>query len=951
MVGLASNAVRTMIFAILCSAPLVYGQSQTGNSLAPLNPQEFDAVIKEIQAMVKTNEESAEAFAVHEATPERIDRLYRMPEFLKQPNVIRENGLIFAGQGTLLTFTKPSDVIDKISAWFPQEVAVTKAEGQGRFFGHISLFGPYPSWKEEQTAFLMLWECMPQNAWLNPAQNPFLLRPNQGGFSAIADWSSGQFDFSKCVHERSGYQTSRTEEIADTHKKIALDLGNKAAPVLQRKFAQFLSANRCQGTGPDDCVLLLSFWSSLAPADMGLAKRLQDLEADVSSSAPLPTLTNDDTYARGKPGYENVLRLATFLRLKQSSLANAPTAWPAQAQQTLIQQMTNLLRYDKDLGFNLAETPQAQSAVLTELEKLLKDSSCSVINSLLAGKPDLRATFALQHLQDPKPNCFVEPDWGWLNKGESDEAREMRSRYLGLLGHQESGAVHELLLEFLTNNGKACFDKAGAPSQDWLKEVCNHWVSEPQTSLFKLQHSHLTLDKANQFQAASLQMPPQVPLDMDAWLSKLVEGMDDKAQQKMQALIAELHRLNGSVNNANATWWKHPQHNKSLVYLQLSINTQSLSPKWPHDGWRFFPYEGSRLLLVFDSQSFQIVGVPERIHGSDIVHVSDLDADGNLEVWLADAFQFYQCHGDDADLERDLNCTAKTAELGEIWGSSLSHFAYTPKAGKKPGIAKSKSGNAALIAFTGPETTQHGGACNIRLINPVLSKKLAIDYGGGELNGERGDIINLVCKAHPVKPEQTIVALFYDLHDKQGEPEAEQKGFALAVIDLKQNKVISLYQDKIEEDASIRVFDAGLVIDTARYNLAPGVRAFGVRMGIGYSPRCAEGGENDYLSLFIEDNNSLRLVLKNLPMSSWQVSGGNYSCGYGDADYSTDTVERTLELADTTTNGWRDLQVVEHHQIEHISATAEEVPANLKKKKQLGVKLRMNGQLYSGQLQ
>jgi len=194
------------------------------------------------------------------------------------------------------------------------------------------------------------------------------------------------------------------------------------------------------------------------------------------------------------------------------------------------------------------------------------------------------------------------------------------------------------------------------------------------------------------------------------------------------------------------------------------------------------------------------------------------------------------------------------------------------------------------------------------------------------------------------------VTLFHDLHDQQAETGEDTKGFALAVIDLKQNKVISLYQDKIEEDASIRIYGAGLGIDTARYNLAPGVRAFGVRMDIGHSPHCAEGGESNYLSLFIEENNRLRPVLKDLAMSSWQITEGSGS-GCGNTDYTTDTVERTLELADTATHGWRDLQVVEHHQIDRMSATAEEAPENLKKQKQLGIKLRLNGKMYSGQLQ
>lgn len=657
---LISNVTCTVILLMLCAIFPAYGQEPTYSPLPPLNLQEFDALVKEIQAMVKTEEGAVETFAVHEATPERIDRLYHMPEFLQQPKIIRENGLVFAGQGTLLTFTKPSDVINKIGAWFPQELAAAEQAGQknGIYWikQHINLFGPYPSWKEEQTAFLVLWECMPVNAWRHPNQNPFLLPLNQDGFMTIADMGSGMFNFNKCVHEHSGYQPSVTEAEAAIHKKIALDIGNKAAPVLQHKFAQFLSANRCKGTGPDDCVLLLSFWSSLAPADVELAKMIQDLESEVSASAPLPALTNDDTYARGKPGFENVLRQAAFLRLKQLSLEHAPTAWAAQTQQALLQQMSHLLRYDKYLGFNMDKAVQAQQTdFLAELERLLKDSSCPTIDAFLNGKPGLRSTFALQHLQDPKPNCFVGPDWDWLKKGESEEARDLRGRYLSLLGHQESGAVHEMLLEFLTDNGKACFDNTGVPSQDWLKDVCNDWISEPQTTPFKLQHSHLTLDKENQFQATPLQLPPQVPLDMDAWLSKLVDGMANSGKQKMQALIAELHRLKGSVNNDEASWWKHPQHGKSLVYLKLSINTQDLLPRWPYAGWRFFPYEGSRLFLVFDAESFQIVGVPARIQGADIVHVSDLDADGNLEVWLANASEFHQCHNDDSDLERELN--------------------------------------------------------------------------------------------------------------------------------------------------------------------------------------------------------------------------------------------------------------------------------------------------------
>jgi hypothetical protein len=59
-------------------------------------------------------------------------------------------------------------------------------------------------------------------------------------------------------------------------------------------------------------------------------------------------------------------------------------------------------------------------------------------------------------------------------------------------------------------------------------------------------------------------------------------------------------------------------------------------------------------------------------------------------------------------------------------------------------------------------------------------------------------------------------------------------------------------------------------------------------MDIGYSPSCAEGGESNYLTLFIEDNKHLRPILKNYLMNSWSITEGSNNCGYGDANYTID---------------------------------------------------------------
>ena len=164
-------------FAILALCLVLATEGRAGG-LPPLTPAEQEAVIAEIKAMVKTTENKVRDFVVREATPERIERLYQMPELLDQPKVIRENGLIFAGRGNLLAFDKPSDVLTKVERWFPNEFAAARAAQDTRFFGHLHLYGPFPGWDSEPAAFLGLWNCMPQIAWLRPTENPFRRRLN-----------------------------------------------------------------------------------------------------------------------------------------------------------------------------------------------------------------------------------------------------------------------------------------------------------------------------------------------------------------------------------------------------------------------------------------------------------------------------------------------------------------------------------------------------------------------------------------------------------------------------------------------------------------------------------------------------------------------------------------------------------------------------------------------------
>jgi hypothetical protein len=954
---------RFALLLAFCFASVAYAQ---GGALPPLSPNEMEAVIGEIKAMIKTDESQVHKFPVREATPERIERLYRMPEFLQQPRNIRENGLIFAGRGTQLMFEKPSDVIARMSSWFPNEIAAARAT---KSIGSIRLWGPFPNWQDEPAAFLTLWNCMPQMAWLNPGQNPFARRRNDGiPFMAIADRSSGQFDFGACVRERSGRRYARTSEDLAIIKNEIREIGDRVTPVLQDKFARFLSTRRCQGTGPDDCVLMLLLWSSLSPADSGLAKAIRMLEPDVAPDSPLPPLQQPiDQYGaheqEGEPHFDAGLRKAAFLRAKLVSVLYAEKAWPPQALQATLHQVTHLhqmygasrnFRWSHyEIGYHNPEvnplfglsldagkTPRAQAAVMTELESLVGDTSCDGLTVWLKDRQALRATFALRHLTDNPPLRCVAPDWNWLRQGESEEARDLRGRYLALLGHIESGVLYETLLSQFTDYGKRCFDEEGEPTPDWLRADCRTWVAEPQTVPFTLKRSRLTLGDEKKFQVTKLLPPGASPSgrqDTATWLANLAPGLNSESRQKMQVLAEDLKRRDGTIHTA--TWWHHPRHAKSLVELRLYINKEPSHPAWP--------FTGSRMFLLFDAQTLTLVGVPQRFPGehdhAEVVHVSDLDDDGSLEVWWAESFR--KCHGDDTDLEREIDCSARVADMGEIKGDSLTYFINAPAAGKLASARKTPPARIAPLAALPASILDDQRPCNTVLIGSVLAEKLGVDF---RMRVNDGEVIDLVCKTHPLHPEQTIVALFHDLKDKPvGDADLEKKGFVLAVIDIKQRKLISLYRDTIGEDATTRISDFSLHIDTARYNLAPGVRAFGVRMNIGYGPRCAEGGESNYLSLFVEEGKQLKPVLKDLPMSMWSITEGSNGCGYSDTAYTMDSAALTLTVSPSVTNGRHDLEVVAHHQIEQWNAGAD-APAKQHTKKQVLGKLHANGNRFYG---
>jgi hypothetical protein len=213
---------------------------------------------------------------------------------------------------------------------------------------------------------------------------------------------------------------------------------------------------------------------------------------------------------------------------------------------------------------------------------------------------------------------------------------------------------------------------------------------------------------------------------------------------------------------------------------------------------------------------------------------------------------------------------------------------------------------AALLFVAVPAAAK----CDIQALDGILGKRLGVDLASLPEHFNE-DVMDIVCRPHPLRQAHTIVAMFHKLSDQARNDYRE--GLAVAVVDIQRKSIVSLYRGEVNADATIRIARGSLSIDMARYYVTPGVRAFGVRMDIGYTARCAsDQGESNYLRLFVEEGSHLRQVLDDLPMTRWYVKEGEFTCdGSKDQDYVMEYVKRSLQMLPSMTEGWFDIRVRE----------------------------------------
>lgn len=195
-------------------------------------------------------------------------------------------------------------------------------------------------------------------------------------------------------------------------------------------------------------------------------------------------------------------------------------------------------------------------------------------------------------------------------------------------------------------------------------------------------------------------------------------------------------------------------------------------------------------------------------------------------------------------------------------------------------------------------------------------------------SAENGGVITAgVCKVLPKDHSKTIGIFAYD-------DEGVEYGKRLIVVlaDIQRMEIVAIYRGAITEDAAMTVGSNSFKIDTARYDIAPGIRAFGLDVTSSYSQGCGDGGLGPVRTLFIQEGKVIRPVLEYFYISSWRFIKGGPSCVGGEGEIVTEGISYSIGIGKTTTNGFSDLL---------ITATS-----SLSKRSPFQYNLRYNGKKY-----
>lgn len=907
--------------------------NQTFASEQSISDADYKAIIEDLQQVSNTNEDGLYNYEPKAITSQSIRSLFNDPRISEEPSDIRYASLMAAGKAGALSFQKPSDILSLMKLVFPNEINAAKKyywiHKIQLPFGYIQ--GSFSDWNDESTAFVALWTCMPIGAWFDPSKDAVVYRGNGMQMLGIynAQYNGTPYlGFTRCLkgvsaiaadeeHRDFTNTVEGRKQLETTVKRYQKHITR----VVSDKFFAYLSKQQCTNTGPDDCLLSLMLWSEIAPEDKRMVDVIKKYESDL-------VFLNSKIFNRSAD------RALAFIDSKLKSMIHAPELWRDDEINDEIQRIIALTKnkslnpdspsrryfYDawakvEDLGVNL----QRANIVISNLLKL-DQSSCAIRGMFLNKDNPITNLFILNKYSsgvDEEPCASFS--WGNLisQNGEiGDRARDMLT---SLTNNTKSGKLRDYIISnFVNEKGECVFTENETA---WGHNFCIQHKPLPMLRSLISQDHTLDLTSQKKFHLFGFEVDTnsqgEVTNDKEhIFLEQLSKGVSAKVILALKDFFSRIYDNGNVIISVNI--WKHPNHSRALASI---VTTGKNSDGLPDpQGYLYVITPNELIPLGIPSRFYHIDGEDAQYKRNSITEVSDIDNDGNLEIWFG--YENGECQKNASDLDRDVQCNLIAMNAGEIDSGHLSSFKDNHN--DKVTAPHNEGFNVNNMNFPLPDanmsTQSHASneqPCNYFLVKTSLSTALNISFGEGD--DEYGDIVDITCKPHPKDSNHTIIALFSENHDEDStSSDSQEREFSLivAVADLNKESILNIFQTNYEEDATIRISEYSLKIDTARYNLAPNIRAFGVRANISYSPRYAEGGDSDYLSLFIEDGKKLNRVLTDYPTSLWEIANHDSSCIDSDDGCLTEVTSRYVSIAPSITNGLHDLTITSISQLD-----------------------------------
>lgn len=202
--------------------------------------------------------------------------------------------------------------------------------------------------------------------------------------------------------------------------------------------------------------------------------------------------------------------------------------------------------------------------------------------------------------------------------------------------------------------------------------------------------------------------------------------------------------------------------------------------------------------------------------------------------------------------------------------------------------------------------TRQPQPCNAALLDSLATQLGQQGWTPPDRRGD-GPLVAAACKPWPDDPALSVVTLAY--RDAEDATPAGERNlhWLVAKVDAQSGQLRERYDDYLGEDAALELDADSLWLDTARYHLAPDVRAFGVMVrSVARGASCPDAGFNDLLTLVVPEGPRLRPVFATY-LYSWTTVKGT-SCVM-DSDFQSERADMTLGLGPKRAHGYADLVV------------------------------------------